>query len=174
MAQPDFVPVDPATHVRPAERLPVPDRWHATRPGELPGLRPPVGPQLGRTGPDQGFGLKLAKRFVDRLQLEPGEHSEDAVSGCLAVALKRAASFGRAPVIHDLELAFTLFGFLGDAPRDLIEFRRPYFVAADHHYWDQRAIADLVYDKTLRLTPARVRERLHDWRSLLWSEDGDA
>lgn len=167
MAQPDFVPMTLGDRVRTADVLPIPDRWEATRPGELEGLRPPEGRSFGTTGPDQGFALKLAARFADRLELQPGEHAEDAVAGCVGVALRRAARFGRAPVIYDLELAFTLFGFLGGAPAELLEFRRPYFDAASHDYWDQRDIVDLVSEESLALTPADVRTRLVDWRSLL-------
>ena len=167
MAQPDFVPMTLGDRVRTADVLPIPDRWEATRPGELEGLRPPEGRSYGNAGPDQGFALKLAKRFTARLELAPGEHAEDALAGCVGVALRRAARFGRAPVIYDLELAFTLFGFLGGAPAELVEFRRPFFDAASHDYWDQRDIADLVQEDTLALSPAEVRSRLGDWRSLL-------
>ena len=167
MAQPDFVPVSPRDRVRAGDPLPAPDRWTATRPGELVGLRPPAGRSMGNTGPDQGYGLKLAKRFADRLELQPGEHAEDAIAGCLGVGLRRAAKFGRAPVIYDFEFAFTLFGFLGGAPSDLLEFRRPYFAAASHDYWDQRDIADLVEEDVLALHPADVRARLGEWRTLL-------
>lgn len=167
MAQPDFVPMTLGDRVRTADVLPIPDRWEATRPGELEGLRPPEGRSYGNTGPDQGFGLKLAKRFADRLELAPGEHAEDAIAGCLGVGLRRAAKFGRAPVIYDFELAFTLFGFLGGAPADLVEFRRPFFDSASHDYWDQRDIADLVADDTLAMSPADVRSRLADWRTML-------
>jgi hypothetical protein len=167
VAQPDFVPMTLGDRVRTADTLPIPDRWEATRPGELTGLRPPEGRSFGSTGPDQGYALKLAKRFEDRLVLEDGEHAADAVAGCLGVALRRAARFGRAPVIYDLEFAFTLFGYLGGAHRELVEFRLPYFGAASHDYWDQRDIADLVVDGTYDLSPADVRSRIgSDWRSL--------
>ena len=167
MAQPDFVPMTLGDRVRTADTLPIPDRWEATRPGELTGLRPPEGRSFGSTGPDQGYALKLAKRFKDRLVLEDGEHASDAIAGCLGVALRRAARFGRAPVIYDLEFAFTLFGYLGSAPRELVEFRLPYFGAASHDYWDQRDIADLVLDRTYELSPADVRSQVgSDWRSL--------
>ena len=56
--------------------------------------------------------LKLAKRFVNRLILTPGEDVHDVLAGCSAVALKRASLFGRAPVVHDLILVLQLFGFL--------------------------------------------------------------
>jgi hypothetical protein len=167
VAAPDHVPVSAADRVRAGEQLPPAVAWIAARPGEISGLRPPVGPRVGRPGPDQGYGLKLARRFANRLELTDGEHAADAEAGCLAVGLKRAALFGRAPVIYDFELAYRLFGFLGGAPADLIELRRELFAQAGHDYFRQRDVADRVPDETLRLTPAQVADRLADWQSLL-------
>ena len=167
MAQPDHVPLKQGDRVRPAERLPTPLAWMADRPADLREVGQPSGRLLGTQGPDQGYALTLARRFVDRLVLAPGERAEDAVAGCLGVALKRAALFGRAPVVFDYELALTLFGFLGDAPEDLVAWRRPLFQAAAHDYPAQRRIADLVPAATVRLSPAHVREHLSSWRSLV-------
>ena len=167
MTQPSFVPVVEADQVRRAYQLDVPSIWTASRPSELRGTRAPAGAFLGTPGPDQGFALKLARRFEDRLVLAPGEHAEDAVAGCTAVAMRRAAAYGRAPVIHDLTLAFTLWGFLAGAPADLIEAREPLFRSASHHYQAQRTIADCVPEETLRLTPEQVAEQLGAWRTLL-------
>lgn len=170
MAQPEYVPLDADDRVRPSERLPAPDRWLADRPAEIDGASgAPRGKRLGTTGPDQGYGLKLARSFVasGKLKMAEGEHAEDAVAGCLGVALRRAAMYGRAPVIFDFELAYALFGFLDDAPSDLVSFRKPLFQSSSHHYWDQRGIVDLVPESTLRMQPADVRSRLTDWRSLL-------
>lgn len=167
MAQPDYVPLVPADRVRPAERLPPAERWVTDRPGEIPGLRQPDGAGFGNHGPDQGYALKLAKRFTDRLKLAEHEEVADVLAGATAVALKRASLFGRAPVIYDFEHVYTLFGLLGDAPKDLIDFRRELFAESAHHYWTQREIADLVPEATLRMPPAMVRERLKEWRGLL-------
>ncbi|MDP9071285.1 MAG: hypothetical protein M3N68_08370 [Actinomycetota bacterium] len=169
MAQPEYVPLSPADRVRPAERLPVPDQWLQDRPAELRDPGAPTGRRFGTPGPDQGYALTLAHRFEDRLELGEGEHGEDAIAGCVGVALRRAALFGRAPVIHDLELAFTLWGFLGGAPADLVEYRMPLFQGVAHDYDRQREIAERVAESTLRLTPAGVREHLSEWRSLLSS-----
>jgi len=166
MAAPQYVPVPLPRKPRLGEAIPPARPWRATRPADLAHGQP-VGLKLGRPGPDQGYALVLARRFDDRLQLAEGEHAEDVVAGCLGVALNRAALFGRAPVIHDLELAFTLWGFVGDAPADLVAFRKPLFSGAAHHYWEQRAIVDIVPDETVRLTPAEVRARLPEWRTLL-------
>ncbi len=166
MATPDYVPLTPADRVRPIERLPPARRWFPDRPAEVTGPGHPSGRRMGVQGPDQGYAAMLAERFRDQLRLEPDEHSDDAIAGCVAVALRRAALFGRAPVIYDLEMAFTLWGFLGDPPADLVEYRKSLFQAASHDYWAQRPIADAVAESTLRLTPARVREQMSDWRSL--------
>jgi len=167
VTQPNFVPVVEADQVRRAYQLDVPGIWTTSRPSELRGTRAPAGAFLGTPGPDQGFALKLARRFEDRLVLGPGEHAEDAIAGCTAVAMRRSASYGRAPVIHDLTLAFTLWGFLPGAPADLVVAREPLFRSASHHYQVQRTIADAVPESTLRLTPEQVAERLDDWRSLV-------
>ncbi len=167
MAAPDYVPVPLSEQARESLRLPPPRPWMADRPADLQRGQP-VGPKLGRPGPDQGYLLKLAEeRFTDRVVVAEGEHADDAIAGCVAVALRRAALFGRAPVSVDMEMALTLWGYLGDAPADLVEFRHRLFAGAAHHYWDQRAVTDLVPDETLKLTPAKVAERLSDWRQLL-------
>ena len=166
MAAPDYVPVALDELPRLTEPIPAPKAWKATRPGDLKGGQP-HGPQLGSPGPDQGYALTLARRFEDRLELADGEHREDAVAACVGVALKRASIFGRAPVIYDLEHAFTLWGFLGGAPEELIRFRKPLFEGARHHYWEQRQISDLVPDETVGLTPQQVRQRLAQWREML-------
>ncbi len=167
MTQPNFVPVVEADQVRRSYQLEVPAIWTATRPSELSGKRQPAGAFLGTPGPDQGFALKLARRFEDRLVLLPGEQAADAISGCTAVAMRRAASYGRAPVIHDLTWAFTLWGFLVGAPSDLAEAREPLFRSASHHYQAQRTIADCVFESTLRMTPQQVAEGIGEWHALL-------
>ena len=63
--------------------------------------------------------------------------------------------------------ALVLFGFLGDAPADLIEWRTPLFQAAAQDYVAQRRIVDSVPTEQLQLTPDQVRARLADWRSLV-------
>jgi hypothetical protein len=168
VAAPEYVPVSLNELPRLKEAIPPPGHWKADRPADLPARGQPHGPKFGSPGPYQGYALTLARRFDDRLVLSAGEHKDDIVAGCLGVATKRSSLFGRAPVIYDVELAFTLFGFLSDpAPEYIVEFRKPLFEGARHHYWDQRQISDLVPDATLRLTPQQVRERLSQWREQL-------
>ena len=167
MTAPEYVPTSPGQQPRRGLPLPPARAWTADRPADL-GPGQPRGAAFGNPGPDQGYGLTLAKRFVDRLVLAEGEVVEDAVTGCLGVALRRASLFGRAPVIHDFDIAFTVWGFLDEAPPELVALRRPLFQALEHHYAAQRAIAEQVPEATLRLTPAEVRHRRpEEWRQLL-------
>jgi hypothetical protein len=166
MAAPEYVPPSYADKPRSSLAIPPAGSWTATRPADLTKGQP-IGATLGRPGPDQGYALALAGRFRDKLRLAENEHAADAIAGCVAVAMRRASMFGRAPVVFDLELAFGLFGYLDDAPADLVAWRRPAFQGASHDYWDQRAIVDRVPESTFRLTPAEVRRRLGKWRSLV-------
>ena len=171
MSAPEFVPRKAGRSGKAYESPPRrADSWLAVRPGDLEGRGQPSGPGLGVQGPDQGYALTLARRLRDQLVLTDGERAADAIAGCLGVALRRAALFGRAPVIDDLRLAFALFGFLdGDAPQDLVEFRRHRFAGADssHHYAEVRELAVLVPEETLRMTAGEVAARRADWRTLL-------
>ncbi len=90
--------------------------------------------------------------------------------GAAQVALKRASLFGRAPVLHDLTAALTIWGFLDEAPDELVELRKPLFeeAANPHHYDKQRRIADLVPPEVLRQPHGEIASaHRSDWRSLL-------
>lgn len=168
MAAPEYVPVKPMDDVRAYESPPRrPDSWWATRPGDLEAGQP-SGDRLGKQGPDQGYALKLAYEvFAPQLHLGDVE-LDDAVAGCVAIALKRASLFGRAPIAHDLRLAFTLWGFLdASPPGDLVALRRRRFasVSHPHHYGDARAIVDAVPESTLRRSHTEIR--VDEWRGLL-------
>ena len=158
MAAPEYVPKPTDDKARVYESPPWrPDSWMADRPAELDG-RQPVGPRLGSPGPDQGYALKLANQFRGRLVLTPGEHEDDALSGCMALAMRRAALFGRAPSVHDLTVALTIWGFLIEPPVELAAIRREVFagVASTHHYSERRALVDGVPAEVLRMSPAEV------------------
>ena len=166
MAAPGYVPPSYADQPRSSLPLPPSRRWTASRPADLRGAQP-LGPGLGSPGPDQGYAYRLARNFEDRLPRHEGEHKEDIVAGTVAIALRRASLFGRAPVVHDLELAFGLFAFLDDSVAgDLVEWRQKAFRGASHDYGVQRAIADRIPEATLRLKPADVQARRKDWRAL--------
>ncbi|MET0144279.1 MAG: hypothetical protein ABW328_05775 [Ilumatobacteraceae bacterium] len=160
MAAPKYSPVrildDPRSYASPDH---VPAAWTGGRPADLDG-RQPSGARLGFQGPDQGYALTLAARLRGDVQTQPGESVDDAMSGCTAIALRRASMYGRAPVIHDLRIGFTIWGFLDATPPDaLVALRRPLFEGVAnslHHYDERRALVDSVPDATLRMTPAEV------------------
>lgn len=171
MSAPSHVPSrpnQPKAYSSPPRRA---GSWRADRPGEVIGTGQPSGPALGNQGPDQGYVLKLAGEFADDLVLAPGEHRADAVAGAVAVALRRASLFARAPMIDDLRVAFTLFGYLGDAPAELVALRRELFDELHHtaiHYFAARELADSVPEATLRMTPSEVAQATAaDWRAAL-------
>jgi len=166
MAQPEYVPTLPADQRRVSERLPVPHSWRPHRPGEVVQQGgQPVGDKFGVIGPDQGYALKLAHLFEDKLVLTEGEHKADVLAGGTCVATKRAAIFGRAPVVYDLDVAFTVWGYLSAAKDEVVAYRKTLFAECAHHYEQQRAIADHVPESTLRLSPAEVRGS--NWKALL-------
>jgi hypothetical protein len=146
---------DRAAYTSPPRRA---EPWTADRPGEIVGFRQPAGPALGNQGPDQGYVWKLIRQFEDRLLLADGEHVADVLAGCAGVALRRASLFGRAPVVHDVEVALTAFGFLDEVDPDLADWRRELFaeVSHPHHYARARLIADLVPEDTLRRPPGEL------------------
>ena len=172
MAAPPFVPVDPVDRPR-AYASPgyVPLMWSADRPAAIVG-RQPSGPRLGSPGPDQGYAMLLAERMRSRLQISPGESVDDALAGCLFIALRRASLFGRAPVIHDLTIAATIWGFLDEgAPTDLVMERRSRFDGVAnvlHHYSEGRALVDAVPEATLRMSVQAVANAYPArWRDLV-------
>ena len=119
--------------------------WMPDRPARDRRL-PARGAAAGLPGP--GPGLRDQDRQhvpADRVaRCQPGERCDDAVRGCLGIALRRASMFSRAPVVHDLTIAFTIWGFLdrraagraGRAPA-----RRCSKASANvpHHYDEARA-----------------------------------
>ena len=148
----------------------VPLSWKNRRPGDLPSEQPSGG-FMGHQGPDQGFALRLRRAFRDRLRIKEAEHLEDVESGCVQIALKRASIFGRAPVVHDLEIAYRIWGFLDDdADPQLLQerFHRFEGVSESHHYADLRRLVAVVPDETLRMSPEAVEDHYaSDWKGLL-------
>ena len=157
MAAPQFVPTAPSTRrvVRVTRQRS--DGWIADRPGELTGRQP--GDRLGYQGPDQGYALTIAERVAARMTAPAGESPADAIRGCLGVALRRASMFGRAPVIHDLNIASTIWGFFDPSPpAELVELRRRMFEGVERDPPLRRGSDDrrLVPEATLRMAPEQV------------------
>ena len=166
MAQPSFVPIADSEKVRPSIPAPIPTKARAGRVGELRSPTVAQGNAIGQTGPDQGFALTLAHRMAPRFHLVDGEHRHDAERGVALLASKRAALFGRAPSIYDLEVAAGLFGFLGDAPEDLVAHRKALFSGIGHDYVIQRELVDSVPVEALEVSAADVQDPA-EWRMRL-------
>jgi hypothetical protein len=171
MAAPRFAPVPSATpEVAYESPAYVPASWNPGRPGEIEG-RQPQGSRLGYQGPDQGYVITLAERARPRVRVQAGESVDDALRGCSLIALRRASLYGRAPVVHDLTIALTIWGFLADnPPAELVSARRVVFAGLSnviHHYAEGREVADMVPESTLRLSPEQVAAQMPgQWRSL--------
>lgn len=174
VAAPDFVPTDPTQRTRVYSSPPLrPGGWTAGRPGEIVGSQP-TGTALGTTGPDQGYAYKLVRHLEDRMHLGDVKR-EDAVAGSVALAMKRAGLLGRAPVVHDLTAAFTIFGFLdANPPSELATWRRDAFaeIASHHHYLERRELVDRVPDDLLRKPHGEIEQLYRaDWRQFLGAVD---
>jgi len=172
MAAPKFTPVVPTDSPRYyASPMHVPASWMPDRPGDIDGFQP-HGDRLGSPGPDQGYAIKIANSLRPKLHLQDGENEDDVMRGCLGVALRRASMFSRAPVVHDLTIAFTVWGFFDAEPdAELVALRMPLFEGlrhVAHHYAESRIVVDHVPDETLRMTPAQVEAAYaSNWRDLL-------
>jgi len=173
MAAPEYVPVPVNERARVPWESPdhVPPAWTLDRPAEVGQGRQPTGPRLGSPGPDIGYALTLAALIRSEVVAGPEDHVDDAVAGCTAIAMRRAALFGRAPVMHDLRLAFGIWGWFDAAPsEDLRTVRRQTFEAASHDYEIRRAVVDRVPEETLRLSMADATAAYPGrWRELTGS-----
>ena len=150
-------------NLAPGVQLPPARAWRADRPGDLVGGQP-RGELFGSPGPNIGYALTLAERLRDRLSIAPHEHTEDALAVIGELAMKRAASYGRAPVMPDLEGAALLLGYLGDPPEDFVHWRAQALHDAAHDYPRRRAFCDSVDLDVLRLAPQALTGRLESAR----------
>jgi hypothetical protein len=153
-------------NLAPGVKMPAAKSWRADRPGDLPAGQP-HGALLGSPGPNVGYALTLANRVRDRLALGPHEHADDALAVVAEVAMKRAASYGRAPVMHDIGVALTLLGYGGDAQPDYVDWRSRAVHGARHHYDVRRALVDAVPLDVVRLRPDQAAAHVDDFRRQL-------
>lgn len=152
-------------NLAPGVHLPAARPWIPDRPGDAVAYGQPHGPLFGDPGPNIGYALGLAHRLHDRLHLAPTEHLEDAVAVVSELAMKRAASYGRAPVTADLEAAGLILGYLGGCdPEDAI-WRAGAVTGADHDYPTRRAVCDAIDLDALRLAPQALSGRAREIRA---------
>ncbi len=87
--------------------------------------------------------------------------------------MKRSALFGRAPMVHDLTAAFTIYGFLDqNPPAELAAERAGLFaeVKSNHHYTERRHLVDRVVEDQLKKPHTAIAAQYEaDWRELFSS-----
>ena len=119
VAAPEYVPVD-RTGRRPRLRVAAaPARAVAGRPARASSSRRPA-PRRPARPPGSRPGLR-ARRWPAASRASCTLTSRRARArtpwpAAVGVALKRASLFGRAPVVHDLTVALTVWGFLDETP----------------------------------------------------------
>jgi hypothetical protein len=153
-------------NLAPGVHMPPAGSWHADRPGDLVAGQP-HGEMLGSPGPDVGYALLLVERRRDHFVISPREPREDVEAVVAELAMKRAASFGRAPVVVDVDVAMELLGYAGDIPLETPEWRRHLVHEAAHEYAKRRRIIDSVPIEVLRLPPDKVTEAMGGVRAAL-------
>jgi hypothetical protein len=151
-------------NLAPGVHLPAARAWMPDRPGDEVALGQPRGELLGSPGPNIGYALTLAERIEGQFALAPHEHPADARAVVAELAMKRAASYGRAPVSIDLECAALVLGYLGGCPPELAKWRAVAVEDAHHSYTRRRAICDAVDVDVIRLAPSALSTRLKDVR----------
>jgi hypothetical protein len=167
-----FVPSELADRPRQQQNLPPglappPARdWRADRPGDLGGVEA-AGALLGRPGPNVGYAYTLAGRARDVLRISALEHDDDVVAVLAEIGGKRAASFGRAPVMTDIDVAIALLGYDGLVEDSFVEVRSRLVHGAAHDYIRRRELVDAVPEALLSMRMADLLRAVDEWRSQL-------
>jgi len=79
--------------------------------------------------------------------------------------MRRAASFGRAPTITDVDIAIAVLGYDGDADGDFLARRARAVHGAGHDYPRRRALVNSIPADVLRASPGNVGEYVAAARS---------
>ena len=141
--------------------------WRADRPGDLVDGVQPRGALMGSPGPNIGYALLLTRRVAESFDRSPLEHVKDVEAVVAALAMKRAASFGRAPVPADIESAALVLGYLGAPSPEFVELRSEAVDDAHHDYEAVRTIVDAVPLEVLRLAPSALGGRVAEVQDAL-------
>jgi hypothetical protein len=157
----------------PGVALPPARSWRAERPGDL-GAEQPHGERFGTPGPNVGYAYTLANRARERFRVGPHEPLHDVVAVVAEVAGRRAASFGRAPVMSDVNHALAVFGYDGSADAAFVETRTRLVQDASHDYSRRRALVDAVTDDLLGASGSALGPLVREWRAGLAANAGAA
>ena len=78
--------------------------------------------------------------------------------------MRRAASYGRAPVMPDVECSMLVLGYQGGCAPDFAEWRATMVEGAHHEYARRRVVVDAVSLDELRLAPSALAARAEEVR----------
>ena len=114
-------------------------RWRPTKPGLITSPdQVPAGGRFGSAGPDAGWALRLLAQ-ADLPDSDP--RLKGVVQGLM---MARAAAYGRAPVVEDLDLALVVCGYGYEPPADVLSRRERWLAAVPHEARPgQTAVAEL-------------------------------
>jgi len=110
----------------------------------------PHGLFFGSPGPNVGYAMSLTHRAGLGFVLADHEDRHDAEAVVATVAMRRAASFGRGPVVSDVEHAAELLGYGGGASSAFVAWRADAVAGAHHEYGARLRISDAVPTEVLR------------------------
>ncbi|NNN10742.1 MAG: hypothetical protein HKL83_02655 [Acidimicrobiaceae bacterium] len=151
MTQPDYVPIAESEEVRKFWVQPASPEAGVVKASQLSLPDQHRGDRRGSPGPDMGYALKLGQRLKGTLELSPHEHEEDAIAAVVALAMKRASLFGRAPVSTDLEVSASLLGYRGGVSLEIKAKTAKLTFGVSHDYQRLRTLVDSVIEESLRL-----------------------
>jgi hypothetical protein len=169
-----YVPPDPDARPRqqqnlpPGVALPPASQWRASRPGDL-GPAQPEGELFGSPGPNVGFAYTLTEKAASTLQRGPHERLEDVVPVVAELAGRRAARFGRAPVLADVQRASAALGYDGSADPSWVDARTRLVHEAGHSYARRRALVASVPERVLVGSAADLPGAAGEWRAQMVS-----
>jgi len=83
--------------------------------------------------------------------------------------MRRAALFGRAPVMRDVEFGMQILGYRGDADPDFVTWRARTVRGTHHGYYERRSLVDAIPVDVLRLVPSALPAHLAEARAALRS-----
>jgi hypothetical protein len=146
------------TNLVPGVSVPPARSWRVGRPGDEVSVGQPEGPLFGNPGPNVGYAVKLVHQLMHDVALAPGEHAHDVDAIVAGIAMKRAASFGRAPMMDDVRIAAELLGYTDSVASDFVTWRVTAVHDAGHAYPVRRAVVDGVDEVYLKQPAATVRE----------------
>jgi hypothetical protein len=153
-----------AQNLAPGVALPAARAWRPHRPGDEVAIGQPRGELFGEPGPNIGYALTLVHRARSQFALAPHEHFDDAAAVVGELAMRRAASYGRAPVAADVDAAMLVLGYRGGCAPDFAAWRATTVHGAHHEYPRRRAFVDAVPIDELRLAPQALAGRVEELR----------